>query len=92
MSGEAYRNVASADKLALVSLAARLLFENGRTTHRTVSAVAQLGRALGLQAGGFLRWGELTNRADGTPAPRCEIVSDCGKAIISTRCVTVRRV
>ena len=42
--------MASAEELALISLSARLLFANGQTTERTVTAVDQLAEALGFRA------------------------------------------
>src|SRR5258707_14911833 len=52
--------VASAEELALISLSARLLFENGQSTEKVVSALDQLAAALGFRATVFPRWGELT--------------------------------
>jgi uncharacterized membrane protein YjjP (DUF1212 family) len=53
-------HVASAQELALISLSARLLFENGQSTERVVSAIDQFADALGFRATVFPRWGELT--------------------------------
>jgi len=53
-------HVASAEELALISLCARLLFENGESTERVVSALNQLAEALGFRASTFARWDELT--------------------------------
>jgi uncharacterized membrane protein YjjP (DUF1212 family) len=52
--------VASAEELALISLSARLLFENGQSTEKVVSALDQLAAAMGFRAIVFPRWGELT--------------------------------
>ncbi len=62
--------VSPADKL--MSLAARLLFENGQTTRRTVEAVAQMGETLGLRATLIPRWGDLTLRTDDDTSSRYE--------------------
>jgi hypothetical protein len=52
-------HVASAEELALMSLSARLLFENGQSTKALVSALGQLAAAMGFRATVFPRWGEL---------------------------------
>src|SRR5258708_10306210 len=52
-------HVAFAEELALISLSARLLFENGQSTEKVVSAIDQLADALGFRATVFPRWGEL---------------------------------
>jgi len=52
-------HVASAEELALLSLSARLLFENGQSTEKVVSALDQLAAAMGFRAIVFPRWGEL---------------------------------
>jgi uncharacterized membrane protein YjjP (DUF1212 family) len=53
-------HVALVEKLALISLSARLLFENGQSTEKVISALDQLADALGFRATVFPRWGELT--------------------------------
>jgi uncharacterized membrane protein YjjP (DUF1212 family) len=53
-------HVASEDELALISLSGRLLFENGQSTEKIISAVDQLAAALGFRATVFPRWGDLT--------------------------------
>ena len=53
-------HVASAEGLSLISLSARLLFENGQSTEKLVSALDQLAAAIGFRAIVFPRWGELT--------------------------------
>ena len=59
--------------LDLLSTGAKLLFENGQTTERMISALEQLANALGTRVVVFASWGELTLRID---APlRYEIVS-----------------
>ena len=62
--------VSQADKL--MSLTAKLLFENGQTTRRTVEAVAQMGETLGLRATLMPRWGDLTLRVDDDTSSRHE--------------------
>jgi uncharacterized membrane protein YjjP (DUF1212 family) len=53
-------HVASAEEHALISLSAKLLFENGESTEKIVSALDQLAHALGFRATVFPRWGDLT--------------------------------
>ncbi len=53
-------HVVSAEELALISLSARLLFENGQSTEKVVSALDQLADTMGFRATVFPRWGELT--------------------------------
>jgi uncharacterized membrane protein YjjP (DUF1212 family) len=66
---------ALAQDLALISVSAKLLFENGETTHRMVSAVKRLGDALGFGANAFPRWGELAVRIDDTGGQGYEIIA-----------------
>jgi uncharacterized membrane protein YjjP (DUF1212 family) len=49
----------AASALELVSTSARLLFVNGQTTERTVTASERLAEELGFRASLFPRWGEL---------------------------------
>jgi uncharacterized membrane protein YjjP (DUF1212 family) len=58
--------------IKLISLAAKLLFENGPTTRRMVEAVTQMGETLGLRATLIPHWGELTLRADDDKTSRYE--------------------
>ncbi len=53
-------HVASEDELALISLSGRLLFENGQSTEKIISALDQLAAALGFRATVFPHWGDLT--------------------------------
>jgi uncharacterized membrane protein YjjP (DUF1212 family) len=53
-------HVASGKELALISLSAKLLFENGQSTENVVSALDQLAAIMGFRATVFPRWGELT--------------------------------
>jgi uncharacterized membrane protein YjjP (DUF1212 family) len=56
--------VLPAEHLDLLSVSARLLFENGETTQRTGRAVSRLGAAWGVRASVLLRWGELILRVE----------------------------
>jgi uncharacterized membrane protein YjjP (DUF1212 family) len=60
LSVKSEAHVVSAEELALISLSARLLFENGQSTEKIVSALDQLADALGFRATVFPRWGDLT--------------------------------
>jgi hypothetical protein len=53
-------HLASTKELALISLSARLLFENVQSTEKVVPAVDQLADALGVHATVLPRWGDLT--------------------------------
>jgi uncharacterized membrane protein YjjP (DUF1212 family) len=68
-------HVASAEELALISLSARLQFENGQSTEKVVSALDQLANALGFRATVFPRWGELTVLINDGSGSRNEIVA-----------------
>ena len=68
-------HVASAEELALISLSARLLFENGQSTEKVVSAIDQLADALGFRATVFPRWGELTVLIKDGSGSRYEILA-----------------
>ena len=68
-------HVASAEELALISLSARMLFENGQSTENIVSALDQLADALGFRATTFPRWGDLTIRIDDGSGSRHEIIA-----------------
>src|SRR5262249_4809321 len=59
--------------LDLLTISARLLFENGQTTERMIKTLEQLANALGTKATVFPSWGELLLRID-TPT-RYEIVA-----------------
>jgi uncharacterized membrane protein YjjP (DUF1212 family) len=70
LSAHPEARAASAEELALVSLSARLLFENGQSTEKVVSALEQLADALGFRATVFPRWDELTLLiSDGSGSP-----------------------
>jgi uncharacterized membrane protein YjjP (DUF1212 family) len=53
------------DEIDLLLLSARLLFQNGQTTERTLTAAMRLGVALGQSSILFPHWGELSIRVDG---------------------------
>jgi uncharacterized membrane protein YjjP (DUF1212 family) len=64
-----------ADALHLLSASVTLLFENGQTTERTISAVTRLGAALGYGAIVLPRWGEVNIRIDGFADRRQEVIA-----------------
>jgi uncharacterized membrane protein YjjP (DUF1212 family) len=53
------RGAISADELALISLSAKLLFQNGQTTQSTTTTVTRLAAALGHRVLLFPRWDEI---------------------------------
>ena len=53
------RHEIPADELALLSLSAKLLFENGQTTQMTMSTVTRLAATLGHRALIVARWDEI---------------------------------
>ena len=61
--------------VALLAIAARLLFTNGLTTERMEVTVKQLAIALGLRVSVFPRWGELTLRIEDTPHSRHDMIA-----------------
>jgi uncharacterized membrane protein YjjP (DUF1212 family) len=68
-------HVASAEELGLITLCGKLLFENGESTEKIVSALDQLADPLGFRATVFPRWGDLTIRIDDDNGSRHEIVA-----------------
>jgi uncharacterized membrane protein YjjP (DUF1212 family) len=68
-------HVASAEELALISLSAKLLFENGESTEKIVSALGQLADALGFRATVFPRWGDLTIHIVDGSGSRHEVIA-----------------
>ena len=62
----------SADELDLLSASAKLVFQSGQTTEKTVVSVARLGAALGYRARLMPHWGELTIRVDGPDGVQLE--------------------
>jgi uncharacterized membrane protein YjjP (DUF1212 family) len=83
-------HVASVEQLALLSHVAKLLFENGESTEKIVTATGGLADALGFRATVFPRWGELAIRIDDAGVPRYEILGcapmgvDMGKVAAAT--------
>lgn len=67
--------VAPADALHLLSASVTLLFENGQTTERAISAVKRLGAALGYSALVLPRWGEVNICIDGLPGRGREVIA-----------------
>jgi len=63
--GSTGADLVPADVLHLLSASVTLLFENGQTTERVVSAVTRLAAALGYGAVVVPRWGEVHIRIDG---------------------------
>jgi uncharacterized membrane protein YjjP (DUF1212 family) len=82
-----------ADELAVLSLGAHILFENGQSTERTITAVARLGTALGYRVILFPRWGELVVDIDGPFGDLLEIIGadpagvDMNKVMAATRVI-----
>src|SRR5260370_591578 len=68
-------HVACAEELTLISLSARLQFENGQSTEKIVDQEGQLANALGFRATVFPRWGELTLLINDSSGSRNEIVA-----------------
>ena len=79
------------DAVNTVAQAATLLFVNGQTTERTVTAAERLGRALGVPLTLHPRWGELELRVDGTPysaiAPAAPLGVNMTKALATMKIV-----
>jgi uncharacterized membrane protein YjjP (DUF1212 family) len=74
-SNQSEMRVASAEEIALISLSAKLLFENGESTRNIVSALGRLSHALGFHATVFPRWGDLTIRFDDSSGSRQDIIA-----------------
>ncbi len=75
MGDPPHERVISSRDIALISLSARLLFENGQTTHQMVVALEQIGRTFGFRVTVFPRWGELAIRIDDDHGPHYEIIA-----------------
>jgi uncharacterized membrane protein YjjP (DUF1212 family) len=86
------RGAISADELALLSLSAELLFQNGQTTQRTVTTVTRLGMALGHRALLFPRWAEICIRLDGPVGGAHEIVGATPAGVDMTKVVATMKV
>jgi len=63
--------IAPALALKLISETARLLFENGQTTHRVVEDVRLLGSALGYRVDVYPTWDRITVRLDNPDGDKC---------------------
>jgi hypothetical protein len=77
--------VGSAGDLDLLSESAKLLFQCGQTTEKTVVAVRRLGAALGCHALLFPHWGELGIRIDGPTGVQQDVIAASLRASICTR-------
>ena len=75
LSVKSEAHVASAEELALISLSARLLFENGQSTEKIVSALDQLADTMGFRTTVFPRWGDLTVLISDGSGSRHEIIA-----------------
>jgi uncharacterized membrane protein YjjP (DUF1212 family) len=75
LSNRTKMRVASGQELELLSLGAKLLFENGESTAKVVSFVEQLSHALGFGATVIPHWGDLTMRIDDGGGSRYEIIA-----------------
>jgi uncharacterized membrane protein YjjP (DUF1212 family) len=75
-------------ELKTTALAATLLFANGQTTERTVTAAERLGRALGVTVRVLPYWGEIIVELDGTPlsqiVPAKPLGVDMGRVLAVT--------
>jgi uncharacterized membrane protein YjjP (DUF1212 family) len=67
--------VSPADDLDLLSASAKLLFQNGQTTEKTVMAVEQIGAVLGYHSLLLPHWGDLCIRVDGPTGPLQEVMA-----------------
>jgi uncharacterized membrane protein YjjP (DUF1212 family) len=74
--------------LKTTALAAALLFANGQTTERTVTAAERLGRTLGVTAKVLPYWGEITVELDDAPVsqivPAKPLGVDMGRVLAVT--------
>jgi uncharacterized membrane protein YjjP (DUF1212 family) len=86
------RGAISADELALLSLSAELLFQNGQTTRSTTATVARLAAALGHRALLFPRWGEIGIRIDGPIGGPHEVVGAAPAGVDMNKVVAAMKV
>jgi uncharacterized membrane protein YjjP (DUF1212 family) len=86
------RGAISADELALLSLSAKLLFQNGQTTQSTTTTVTRLAAALGHRALLFPRWGEICIRVDGPVGGPHEIVGATPAGVDMNKVVAAMKV
>lgn len=82
----------SGDELALLSLSAKLLFQNGQTTQSTSVAVTRLAAALGHRARLFPRWDEICIRVDGPVGGALEIVDATPAGVDMNKVVATMKV
>lgn len=75
MSAPSQPEIEPTDVLHLISASVALLFENGQTTERTISAATKLGVALGYSAIVLPRWGEVNIRIDGLADRPQEVIA-----------------
>lgn len=73
--------VASETEVALILLSTRMLFENGQSTERVVSAGSELANRLGFRATVFPRWGDLTIRIEDGNGSRNETIAATPAAV-----------
>jgi uncharacterized membrane protein YjjP (DUF1212 family) len=85
------RGAISADELALLSLSATLLFQNGQTTQSTTTTVTRLAAALGHRALLCPRWDEICIRVDG-PIGGHEIVDATPAGVDMNKVVATMKV
>jgi len=86
------RGEVSVDELALLSLSARLLFENGQTTQSTITAVTRLGMALGHGTLLVPRWDEICIRLDESVGGPIEIVGATAAGVDMNKVVATMKV
>jgi uncharacterized membrane protein YjjP (DUF1212 family) len=84
--------VGSAGDLDLLSTSAKLLFQYGQTTEKTVMAVSRLGAALGCHASLFPHWGELGIRIDGPTGVQQDVIAAQPAGIDMNKVVATMRV
>lgn len=82
----------SVAELALLSLSAKLLFENGQTTQSTITAVTRLGMALGHEALLVPRWDEICIRLDQSMDGPIEIVGATAAGVDMNKVVATMKV
>jgi uncharacterized membrane protein YjjP (DUF1212 family) len=86
------RHEISVDELALLSLSAKLLFENGQTTQSTITAVTRLGAALGHGALLVPRWDEICIRLGESVDGPIEIVGATAAGVDMNKVVATMKV
>jgi len=86
------RGAISADELALLSLSAKLLFQNGQTTQSTTTTVTRLAAALGHPALLFPRWDEICLCVDGPVGGSHEIVGATPAGVDMNKVVATMKV